>query len=246
MKMFHENIICLNLKFVESSQDVHIFLTKFFQTDADENLAEYIFRLKDEAKVRKVFLSNLGDLIFIDWSPRKGFKDINLSDQMIDMIGLMNSATPKTKNVGHGLVMIEPGRFTKESLKEFFINNCGVDNISEEILMKNKKGISKFWVFMPSQEIVFFKKKGENTIDISHFVENSNLVEVVGDKKSDFNFTQREKPKVLKITKEVATTNSISAQQEPILDMDGILDKISEFGMDSLLKEELEFLKGIK
>ena len=28
--------------------------------------------------------------------------------------------------------------------------------------------------------------------------------------------------------------------------MNGILDKIGEFGMDSLLQEEIEFLKGIK
>lgn len=246
MKNFHQSLICLDLRFVQVPEDFRSLYNSVFGFDPIEDIQNFIFEIKFSG-VKRIYLSEIGDIMFIDWGgKRKGEKNIHISPQMeYEMMNLIKSATPKTQGVGHGLVMIEPGRFDKESLAKFFINNCGSDNLSEDILFMKSKGVSKVWVYMPSGEIVFFKKKIENQIDISYFLEKVNTVRMFGTKKSDLNPAKISKKVVLDLV-EKNTHASPAMISDPILNMDGILDKISKFGMDSLLQEELEFLKSIK
>lgn len=246
MKNFHQSLICLDLRFIQVPEDVGSLYSTVFGFDPSVDVQNFIFGIKFSG-VKRIYFSEVGDVMFIDWGgKRKGEKNIHISPQMeYEMMNLIKSATPKTQGVGHGLVMIEPGRFDKESLANFFINNCGSDNLSEDILFMKSKGVSKVWVYMPSGEIVFFKKKIENQIDISYFLEKINTVRMFGTKKKDLNPVKIGKKVVLDLV-EKNTHVSPAMINDPILDMDGILDKIGKFGMDSLLQEELEFLKSIK
>lgn len=247
MKNFHQSLICLDLKFIQVTEDAKSLYKATLGIDPTEEVQNFIFDIKFSG-AKRIYLSEIGDIMFIDWGGRrKGEKNIQMSPQIeYEMMNLIKSATPKTVGVGHGLVMIEPGRFTKESLSEFFVKNCGTDGLSEDILFMKSKGISKVWVYMPSGEIVFFKRKIENQIDFSYFLEKINTVRMFGTKKSDLNPVKIGKRVVLDLVENEAKSLPVVSNKKPILDMDGILDKIGEFGMDSLLQEEIEFLKGIK
>lgn len=225
---FHENLICLELSLVKSLQDIRDLYSAVLGVTKSDNFFNSILKLKEDLNVRRIFVSKVGEVFFAEYFIRRGLREIYLSNEMIADLGSMKSSIPKSKGVGHGLVMIEIGRFTKEELSKFFVNNCGFDNVSEDIFnLKNK--VSKVWVYMPSQEIIFFNKRGDRKIDISNIEYIFNIVQIFGNKKSHFTKDKKEVKKF---------------KQQPILEMDAILDKISQFGMDSLIKEELDFLKS--
>ena len=185
--------------------------------------------------------------MFIDWGGRrKGEKNIQMSPQIeYEMMNLIKSATPKTVGVGHGLVMIEPGRFTKESLSEFFVKNCGIDGLSEDILFMKSKGASKVWVYMPSGEIVFFKRKIENQIDFSYFLEKINTVRMFGTKKSDLNPVKIGKRVVLDLVEnEGKSLPAVSKKSQSLIWM-VFLIKLVNLVWILFFKKKLNSLKGL-
>jgi len=238
---FHQDMVYLSFKLIQGMEDVN----KLYQTATGSHPDEYtiseILRLKGD-KAAGVFMSKAGHFLFVDFTKKGGSKNIEPHSQIFTIMDQIKSATPKTK-ISEGLIMVEPARFTEESLSEFFITNCGMDTCSSEIMdIKNKKTVTKLWIYMPSQEILFFKKKGSWEIDFSNFLGKCDLIQTFGNQKSDFNVKIVKSPKVLEV---VETKKSPKIKvPEVALEMDAILDKISQFGIESLVKEEKDYLNS--
>ena len=118
------------------------------------------------------------------------------------------------KKFTENIILVEPNRF---NLKEIELISSQIGSDKDLILSLKSDNVSKIWIWKPTGEVLFFKKKNED--NISH-------------KKIKFN---------MKNIKTFKLKDDISVS--PILEVNSILDKISSLGIESLTKEEKEFLK---
>ncbi len=120
------------------------------------------------------------------------------------------------KKFTENIIMIEPNRFTK-SQYESIENQLGLPkNTISDLKSKN---ITKAWIWEKSGKVIFFREK--NNTHIKH-------------DKIKFNLNNIKTFKLNKIS------------EEPILEINSILDKISKEGINSLTNSELEFLDKIE
>lgn len=114
------------------------------------------------------------------------------------------------------IICIDLTKFNNEDLKKIS-DKYNVDSIS---LLSNKKdGFKKLWICEETLNIIAFNTKKDDEI------------------KYTSSFGERLK-----------SMNSIEMKKEPnvIFNVDSILEKISKYGIESISKEEKDFLDGIK
>ena len=118
------------------------------------------------------------------------------------------------KKFTENIILVEPNRFNLNEI-ELISNQIGSDK--DLILSLKSDNVSKIWIWKPTGEVLFFKKKDED--NISH-------------KKIKFNMKNI---KTFKLKDDISPI---------LLEVNSILDKISSLGIESLTEEEKEFLKG--
>lgn len=231
MNELDKNLVFIDLSEVNSENDYTVITEMVYGNDPI--MSDFLKTAKENLGCVKIYIwCPSMEIVFFDLNPSKSHEfsvlDKCMSEDLMSM--KHNSTTKQEFEFKHNLIMVEPSRIKSQS---DLIGDLKHLKISDIDLLK-KKNVSKVWFWKSTMEIIAFKTKGIQNL-------NFDGIESRKDKFESVSITSS-----LKNTEEYKSIPEIKLTKKSVfLDTDTILDKISDFGIESLTKEEKNYLDSL-
>lgn len=116
---------------------------------------------------------------------------------------------------------------------------------SDQLEDLKKSGVIKVWIYLNSDYYVAYQKRGEDIKVLPAYCPLSKRETKQLCNMSSITYSSvKSKSSINTVTRSVAIEKGVFTKS--VLDIDSILDKISSEGIESLTKDETQFLKNIK